>query len=189
MRNTNHARGMTLMELLVGIAILAILLAVGVPSLREWIIQQRVKAIASELVTDLQLARSESITRNFAIRVSFKSSPSLTCYTVHTGRGILFQECDCTLPAGTACNGRGLSEVKTVTVPAESGVTIMPAAPPNNFVEFGENARFSLTAGVPVTISDGGSKTLVVATSALVQRPSVCIPAGSSMAGFPSCAP
>jgi prepilin-type N-terminal cleavage/methylation domain-containing protein len=193
MRNRCHSRGLTLMELLVGVAILAILMAVGVPSLHDWIVRQRVKAIATELVTDLQLARSESITRNFGIQVSFKSdvSHSLTCYTIHTV-GLLIPKCDCALGAGAACTGMGMTELKTVTVPSDSGVRFTPTLPSGEFVPvtFAANAAFTLAAvPVAVTISGGGTKTLVVATSAPVQRPQVCIPENSSMVGFRECPP
>lgn len=179
----HRARGVTLIELLVGVAILAALLALGVPSMREWMMSQRVSAIASELITDLQLARSESITRKRPVQVSFRNTPELTCYTVHTMVGANAAGCDCTLPAGTACSGTNM-ELKTVTVPTALGVTISS----NKHEKYEANAELSAN-NVPlaVLVSDGGSKRVQVLASPFVQRPSACVPSGSTVPGIPAC--
>jgi type IV fimbrial biogenesis protein FimT len=72
-------RGFTLVEALVTIAIAAILVAVAVPSFRDVLAKRRVEGIASELLTDLQYARSEAVARNASVRLTLGSG----CYTVH----------------------------------------------------------------------------------------------------------
>ena len=64
-------RGVTLLELLVALAVLAILIAVGVPGLREFIITQRLKAAAETVYADLTLARDEALHRNRKISIAF----------------------------------------------------------------------------------------------------------------------
>ena len=59
-------RGFTLLELLVVISVLAILVGIGVPGLRELLLNNRQAGAVNELVAALQLARSEAITRNVA---------------------------------------------------------------------------------------------------------------------------
>ncbi len=187
MSTTPHQRpasGVTLIELLIGVAIVAILLALGVPSMNAWIMTQRVSAISTELLTDLQYARSESINRGVFMRVSFNSTPTQSCYTIHTQTNIFNPKCDCTLGPGAACAGLAMTERKTVTIPASSGVTVRA----NQDEVFLPNAKFDLNAAqLTVTVSDGGAKTLNVLASALVQRPSICVPAGSTVHGFKSC--
>lgn len=51
------------------VAILGILAAIGVPSMREFIAAQRLKEPASDLYASLSLARSEAIKRNAAVEV------------------------------------------------------------------------------------------------------------------------
>jgi len=60
------ARGMTLIELMVTVTILAVMLGLGVPSFRAFINSQRVKSAATEMMTAVMIARSEAIKRNAA---------------------------------------------------------------------------------------------------------------------------
>ncbi|MFM8443315.1 MAG: GspH/FimT family pseudopilin [Methylococcus sp.] len=60
MRKTS---GFTLIELMVTLAVAAIVLTVGIPSFREFIERNRVSAYTNRLVGALQLARSEAIKR------------------------------------------------------------------------------------------------------------------------------
>lgn len=59
-------RGMTLLELLIVITVLAIVLAIGVPGMRDLVLNNRQAGAVNELVTALQFGRSEAITRNIA---------------------------------------------------------------------------------------------------------------------------
>lgn len=62
-------KGFTLIELVVAIAIVAVLLAVGVPSLRDMVVSQRVRSAANSLYSDLTFARSEAIKRNVQVSI------------------------------------------------------------------------------------------------------------------------
>jgi type IV fimbrial biogenesis protein FimT len=60
-------RGFTLIELLVVVTIAAILLGIGVPSMREFMASQRVKNTAFDFAAALLLARSEAVKRNASV--------------------------------------------------------------------------------------------------------------------------
>ncbi|MBK8535774.1 MAG: GspH/FimT family pseudopilin [Candidatus Competibacteraceae bacterium] len=76
----NRQRGFTLIELIITVAIAAILLAIGVPSFQEMMRNNRVAAHTNDLLSSLNLARSEAIKRG--VRVSLcKSSDGLSCAT------------------------------------------------------------------------------------------------------------
>ncbi|MFU8819991.1 MAG: GspH/FimT family pseudopilin [Gammaproteobacteria bacterium] len=63
-------RGFTLLELMVAIAVLAILATVGVPSFRDLIQNNRVTTQTNELVTALNFARAEAVKRGRTVRVT-----------------------------------------------------------------------------------------------------------------------
>ncbi|MGH8616858.1 MAG: GspH/FimT family pseudopilin [Burkholderiales bacterium] len=53
--------GFTLIEMMVVIAIAAILLTIGLPNLRDFLADQRVRTAASDLVSEIALARARAI--------------------------------------------------------------------------------------------------------------------------------
>ena len=82
----SYATGFTLIELMVAIALLAILLGLAVPDLRSYLINNRLTAQINDLVADISLARSEAATRG--ARVTICTSADLeTC----TGEGDAWQ--------------------------------------------------------------------------------------------------
>ena len=152
--------------------------------MREFMVRQRVKAINSELVTDLQFARSESVTRSRPVRVRFRADESMTCYTIHT-RGFL-GDCDCLLPAGAVCpDFPELVEIKTVRVPRSTTVAIAPVDGAGEVVLFSGPRGLSSPDGYQVGIESPVGGKLRTSTN-LLGRPQVCTPDGS-VSGVASC--
>ncbi|GAB6067346.1 hypothetical protein JCM13664_06640 [Methylothermus subterraneus] len=73
-------RGFTLVELMVTVAVAAIVLTVGVPSFQVLVKNNRMVTAANELVGALNLARSEAIKRNVRVTVC-KSGDGASCTT------------------------------------------------------------------------------------------------------------
>ena len=61
--------GFTLVELLMGLAILSIVTTTVVPSFSQLIAEQRLRQVSNELRLSLALARSEAIKRNESVNV------------------------------------------------------------------------------------------------------------------------
>lgn len=61
-------RGFTLTELMVTVSIMGILLALGLPSMADWIANSRIRSSSDSILAGLQLARAEAIRRNANIR-------------------------------------------------------------------------------------------------------------------------
>ncbi|MFN3957350.1 MAG: GspH/FimT family pseudopilin [Tepidimonas ignava] len=61
--------GFTLIELMVTLTVLAILLAIGVPSLQSFVTSSRLRAATQDLFESLQTARMEAIRRNLRVTV------------------------------------------------------------------------------------------------------------------------
>ena len=63
-------RGLSSIELMMGVAIMAILLAGGLPSFQAWIQGMRLRATAESVISGLQIARAEALKRNARVRLT-----------------------------------------------------------------------------------------------------------------------
>lgn len=124
-------RGVTLLELMIVITVLAIVLAVGVPGMRELVLNNRQVSAINELVTALQLARSEAITRNVAAPAGVSvcaSNDGETCSGTWTDGWIVFTDSDTTsgaaLEADALLRSTDAPPGLTITSPGFAGVII-----------------------------------------------------------------
>ena len=69
MRPGKRARGVTLIEMLIGLTVLGILLMLGMPSYTTWIQSTKIRAAAESLQAGLQLARAEAARRNTQVEL------------------------------------------------------------------------------------------------------------------------
>ena len=95
-------RGLTLIELMVVVTIVALLLMVAVPSFTSFIARGRVSGAAEATSQDLQLMKSESLRNNGDVTLSI--SPGATwCY------GAVVASTACTCTTANSCSLRTLS--------------------------------------------------------------------------------
>ncbi len=72
--------GFTLIELMITVAIAAIVMAIGIPSFRETIRQNRLTTYNNQFIATLNLTRSEAIKRGTRVTLC-KSADGATCAT------------------------------------------------------------------------------------------------------------
>ena len=144
--------GFTLIELMITIAVLAILLAVGMPSFQSVITSNRMTSQTNNFLAELALARSESIKRG--IRVSICSSADITVATPSCansptwGTGwIIFTD-----SAGVAGTRDGTDTVLRVGDTPRGEITLVQAA--NTFVSY--TASGAVTAQNTFTLCKSG---------------------------------
>ncbi len=68
------ARAFTLVELIIGLAVMSLLIAAGVPSFSMWIANTRVRNSAEAIQNGLQLARAEAVRRNRLVQFALTNT-------------------------------------------------------------------------------------------------------------------
>ena len=138
--------GFTLIELLVVIALVAIVLVIAVPSFGNLIINQRMKSLNAQLVTDLQFARAEAAARNKAVFFSLGQSYGvMTCYVIYV------PDTTDTLCSCTSSTCPGVTKLKSVEIPFNSKVMYQV---PDELDESGIFAFDSVSGGLVYGTSD-----------------------------------
>jgi len=92
--------GATLVELLIGLAIVGLLFALGTPAFFSWIQNSQIRTSAEAIQNGLHLARSEAVRRNTQIRFQLTSGVTASCALSTTGTSWVVSQDS---PAG-ACN-------------------------------------------------------------------------------------
>ncbi len=124
-------RGFTFIELMISLAVLAVLATLAAPSLYDFILVQRLKGVHAQFVADMQFARSEALSRferrsddpaqsvDVQVIVSpATSSATMSCYSIYTDTSANPRhKCDCTQPPGLRCPAATTQEIRTVQIP------------------------------------------------------------------------
>jgi len=92
-------RGVTLVELVVTLAVLALLISLGMPSFADWIQNMRLRSTGESLSGILQLARSEAIRKNDTVILQVTTSVENDCTVSPNGTSWVVSLC----PAEEAC--------------------------------------------------------------------------------------
>lgn len=181
-----HARsGFTLLELMITLAVLAILATIGVPTMQDMLERNRLKSAAQTLMADIQWMRGEAIRRNRTL--SLMIDADAWCY------GITAEAtCDCRLTASTATHACVLDTAGTPILKRIGGhdfqgvqvvaITSSLNSPPRLVFE---PRRATATSFGSVTIDSPAGAQLRVILSKL-GRVRTCSPNGS-LPGFETC--
>ena len=194
-----HARSkiaaFTLIELMVVVALLAIIATLAAPSFRDMILMQRLRGINAQLITDMAFARSEAVSRGTYMQVRFQATSSMSCYIIFARVDAnSAPTCDCTLAVGSRCADPALTtEIKTVVAPFSESVKFLPAANQVSFFTVLPRNGGIKVEPVPEMIPPDRFRVFTRIYNArqfrndveLSGHASACAPAGSTVGGSP----
>lgn len=143
-------RGFTIIETMVTVVIVAILIAIAVPSMQKLIARKRVAGVAAELASDIRYLRSMGVQTANPVQIDFGTDPSSTWYNLSVDAN---ERGPCTVPAN--CNGllKKPVSMKFVVLKTADGVSVVSGT---------ANTRFSGTNATPV---NGSTFTAIISSS------------------------
>lgn len=181
------SRGFGILEWLVVVAVLGLLTAVALPSMRSFLERRAIEGVAQQLVADLQYARSEAVQRNEAVSVT----AGVDCVVLHLASATA--ECTATSAAVVPADGA----LKTVRLGESGGalqdITLRPLddLAQVRFEPVGGTAAFvGPAAGAGSAswqVADGAGQLRLRVDVNPGGRVSLCVPSGSSFPGHAGC--
>lgn len=145
MLRTGKGRGFTLVELMVVLAILAIMAAMVLPNFNQYIQQRRLNGAARQVMSDFMSARMAAVSQNRKVKIFFFSNHQ-------------YKVCDDADGNGTVNDGEGTVQTRDIQNDY-SGVTFTVTADP----VFNLNGTAN---GTTVTLTNpSGTRTVSLATS------------------------
>ncbi|WP_142805232.1 GspH/FimT family pseudopilin [Tepidiphilus sp. J10] len=124
--------GFTLVELMVTIAVLAILLAIGIPSFATLIASNRLTSATNELVASLQTARTEALRRNVRVTVCPAAPTATACSGAWRDGWMAFVD----QTPGNAPAPESAADILFRGGPAPHNITIVGNTPVSSYVSF-----------------------------------------------------
>lgn len=166
------ARGFTLIEAMVTLAVLGILATVATPYLGAWIDKQRVVGASQTIIDEIQTARSEAIKQSTSIALTI--SPAAPWFV-----GVSSNSTACTndssstacLRVTSAANCKGC----TMAVPSDASTIVYTFRGTTNPV-----------SGATITLQSGLGKQLQITVSAL-GLVTTCSPSSAALSGYTPC--
>ncbi|OWQ92163.1 hypothetical protein CDN99_07405 [Roseateles aquatilis] len=173
------ARGFSLIEAFVGIALVALVAMLAGPDLRDWLWRVRLSNAAQAVLGDLQLARSEALqgARNVIIR--FGEDAAGSCYVLHTGP---VGACACRMDTPPVCedSARPIRQMRWHLRPGHA--TVRSNVPSMLFS--GRQGTVSVAGTIDVQVEGIGVVRHVIGITGRVRS---CTPDGA-MSRLPRCA-
>lgn len=182
--------GFTLIELMVVLAVAAILVTIAAPSFSDAIDRARLRGAAGDVVSLLTNARGASVQRNRDVVVGFGGSDPAWCVGANgaaepaaAGDAIpAAAACDCTAPSGCMVGTQQMALSST----SYKGVS-MGTRPSSLTFDSRLGTVSSLSPSTVVLTSPSGTYQLQVAIAPLGQA-SLCVPTGKPfIPGYQSC--
>jgi len=178
-KQASGQQGFTLVELLIVIAIIAILLSLAAPSFNEFFEKNRLKRAAEEVYGLVTKARAETVIRDADMTVAVDTATWCLGYAATPG-------CDCTLAVGEAASCSvsvaGTPVLQVVDASSFSGIDIDNGSNDSTFM----SVQGTADGGNIHLKTDGGWELKVIVSG--MGRVRICAPVDStSTMGYAEC--
>ncbi|WP_250656788.1 GspH/FimT family pseudopilin [Alkalimarinus coralli] len=144
-----QATGFTLVELMVTLAVAAILLSIAVPSFSSFIQNNRITSATNHLVAHLQYARSEAVSKGLAVNLARNTTSTAKDlskgWTIYTDAG--------STNGNTAYNASEDTLLKSFEGYGSSNITINTNSDGNNWIAFSSRGLLAEGAGKSIVIA------------------------------------
>ena len=170
--------GFTLIEMMIVIAITAILLAIAVPSFNDFFEKNRVRRAAIELQGIVAKAKAETVIRDSDLFMSYTAGASNAWCVGYADTA----NCDCSNTTSCVVDVGGTDVTQRILGTEFPDITLA-----ENFAGTGSTfdaVRGTSTAGTLTLSKDNFSLAVVISLNGRVR---ICAPAGSEIYGYPSC--
>ena len=169
--------GLTLVECLITLAVVAVSLGAAAPSLRQMQERRQLEGAAAQLTTDIRHARSAAVARRAPVRLSVQTGEGSSCYVVHTGSA---GDCGCSSSGEAVCSA-GAEALRTVGF--EAGRHLRLSSTSASMLFDPDRGTVTPTGTLQLQTADGAAIRQIVN---IMGRVRACSP-GGSMPGYRTC--
>lgn len=149
--------GITLIEILVGLALLGILLSLGVPSFSRWIQSTQIRNSAEAIQNGLMLARAEAVRRNTNVRFQLVTSLTDTCALSDAGGNWVISLNDPTGACDSPPSDTAAPRIIQTRSSGEGSSNAVVNANGVSLITFNGTGQANNTASINITNPTGGN--------------------------------
>lgn len=166
MLTRTHLRGVTLIELMIGIVIVGLLLAFAAPSYTTWLNNSQIRTAAESILNGMQLTRAEAVRQNTNVQFSLTALPMSNWTVSAASTATVIQ---------TRSGGEGSSTARIATLPTGATTVTFNGL---GRVTTNADASVSLTgANVSSTVASATRQLNILVSGGMVRMCDPALPA------------
>jgi type IV fimbrial biogenesis protein FimT len=146
--------GFTLIEMMVVVTILAILMMIATPSLRDAMLNARMTAMVNDTMADLNVARSEAVKRNSTVTLC-ASTDGATCSGTNWAQGwIVFAEVSPANGARNVATEELIRATPAISNTNPNALSVLAGTTPVASISYGPSGAVTTGALIEFTFCD-----------------------------------
>lgn len=123
-----RTRGMTLVEIAVGLVIVGLLMVLALPNFSQWLQNSQIRTAAESIQNGLQLAKTEAVRRNTTVRFQLADTATASCVLTTSGTNWIVSQDDPTGACNAAASDTASPRIVQARPAAEGTANVVVAA-------------------------------------------------------------